>query len=103
MLPANDGSETAVMARATYCLFRSSLNQIRFVRARDEHRYADALRAAESELETAQQMLELMNQNAAIGYEAANHYYFSKGQIAEKIINCRYIIDRLQQKDGSCR
>lgn len=36
--------------------------------------------------------------NAAIGYEAANHYYFSKGQIAEKIINCHYIIDAFSKK-----
>lgn len=35
-------------------------------------------------------MLDQMNKNAAIGYEAANHYYFSKGQIIEKILNCRY-------------
>jgi predicted DNA-binding protein YlxM (UPF0122 family) len=30
--------------------------------------------------------------------EAANHYYFSKGQIAEKIINCNYIIDSYSKK-----
>lgn len=93
MLPEHDESVCAVMARAAYCLFRASLNQIRFVRARDEKRWADAAIEAENELALAEQMLALMNRNAAIGYEAANHYYFSKGQIAEKIINCRYILD----------
>ena len=80
------------MARATYGLFYSSLNQIRFIRARDEERYADAAAIAREELDVAKDMLSLMNKNAAIGYEAANHYYFSKGQIAEKIINCHYIM-----------
>lgn len=98
MLPEKDESETTVMARATYCLFKSSLNQIRFIRARNEERFADAVIEAENELNIAKQMLALMNKNAAIGYEAANHYYFSKGQIAEKIVNCHYIIDVFSKK-----
>ncbi len=39
-----------------------------------------------------------MNKNVAIGYEAANHYYFSKGQIVEKIVNCEYLIDVFRRK-----
>ena len=99
MLRDQEESEITVMAEATYCLFKSSLDQIRFVRARDEGRFADAALAAKEELATAMRMLGLMNQNAAIGYEAANHYYFSKGQLAEKIINCRYIMD-VFEKNG---
>lgn len=93
LIPPNYEGEGAVMARAAYCLFRSSLNQIRFIRARDEKRCSDALSAAKDELSVAKEMLSLMNKNAAIGYEAANHYYFSKGQLAEKILNCNHIID----------
>ena len=89
-----DESETAIMARAAYCLFKASLNQIRFIRCRDSKKYAEAIAAARDELKTTEMMLELMNKNAAIGYEAANHYYFSKGQLVEKIINCKYIIER---------
>ncbi len=97
MLKGEEESEVAVMAQATYCLFKSSLDQIRFIRARDAGRFADAALAAKEELATARRMLGLMNQNAAIGYEAANHYYFSKGQIAEKILNCQYMIDVFQK------
>ena len=95
-LDEGNDSEMAVMAKGAYCLFASSLNQIRFIRARDEGRYADAARAAEDELDISMKMLSLMNQNAAIGYEAANHYYFSKNQLAEKILNCLYMIRRFQ-------
>lgn len=98
MMPIGDESETAVMASATYCLFKSSLNQIRFIRARDSGRYADAVQLAKDELDVAENMLALMNRNTSIGYEAANHYYFSKGQIAEKIVNCRYIIGKFNKK-----
>ena len=99
MLDEEDESETAVMARATYCLFQSSLNQIRFIRARDGGRYLDAVSAAKEELLIAKKMLALMNKNAAIGYEAANHYYYSKGQLAEKIINCSYMIEVFTKKE----
>ena len=101
LLPQEQQSETSVMAEGCYCLFRSCLNQIRFIRARDEGRNTDALVAAKSELEISKKMLELMNKNAAIGYEAANHYYFSKGQMIEKIVNCHHIIDVFTQKSNS--
>ena len=91
-------SETKIMAEAAFSLFKSSLNQIRFIRARDAKRFGDAVITAKDELQIAKRMLELMNKNAAIGFEAANHYYYSKGQLAEKIINCHYIIDKFEEK-----
>lgn len=87
--------ETTVMAHAAYCLFKSSLDQIRFYRAREIGDRETMLSCAREEEKTARKMLELMNMDASIGYEAANHYYFSKGQIAEKIVNCQYVIRQL--------
>lgn len=98
LLPEGDESELSVMAHAAYCLFKSSLNQIRFVRARDAGDYEKAIEAARDELDVTRLMLSQMNKNAAIGYEAANHYYFSKGQLAEKIVNCRHVIRVLGEK-----
>jgi len=92
MLPGDDSSEVKVMAEAAYCLFKSSLNQVKYIRARDGGRKSEAKAAALDELRITERMLSLMNKNAAIGYEAANHYYFSKGQLAEKIINCHYVL-----------
>ena len=34
-----------------------------------------------------------MNRSPVIGFEAANHYYFSKGNIVEKILNCHNIME----------
>jgi hypothetical protein len=98
MLPEGDNSEKSIMAHAAYCLFKSSLNQIRFIRARDNERWADAVAEIEEELKISEKMLRLMNENAAIGYEAANHYYFSKGQMAEKIINCHHLLNSLKSQ-----
>jgi len=87
-LEGEEESETVVMAKAAYCVYTSSLDQIRFIRAR-KRGDRDAMRAAaQREEKTARAMLCLMNKNAAIGFEAANHYYFSKGSIMEKIVSC---------------
>lgn len=88
--------ETVIMARAAYCLYKASLNQVRFYRSRESGDKEGMLKAAKSELLTAKSMLELMNKNAAIGFEAANHYYFSKGMICEKILNCNFLIEKLK-------
>ncbi len=97
-LKNHEENETVIMAQAAYCIFKSSLNQIRFIRARDEKRFDDAISIAIDELEITQKMLSLMNKNAAIGFEAANHYYYSKGQLAEKIINCHYILNNYKNR-----
>lgn len=87
-------NETVIMAKATYYTYKASLNQIQFIRARDKGDIAVMLEKAKSEIEIARSMLELMNKDASIGFEAANHYYYSKGQLAEKILNCEDIIKR---------
>ena len=92
--------EMKIMANAGYCLFRASLNQVRFYRAREIGDKAAMISAAEAEIVCARKMLELMNLNPAIGFEAANHYYYSKGCLCEKIVNCSDIIRRLQEKDS---
>lgn len=86
--------ETKRMAEAAYCIFRSCLDQIRFIRARDAGDISAMHHAAENEFKTAEKMLELMKLDASIGFEAANHYYFSKGQILEKILNCYDVMQK---------
>jgi hypothetical protein len=90
--------ETKIMATAGYCLFRSSLNLFRFCRARDAGDRETMVKLARDEIESATQMLEMMNLNPAIGYEAANHYYYSKGCLREKVVNCHYVLSKLRAK-----
>lgn len=78
-------------------IFRSSLDQLRFYRAREAGDRAQMMISAKRELKNADEMLALMLSEPAIGFEAANHYYFSRGQLAEKILNCRYLMERLKR------
>ena len=103
LLAGERETETVVMARAAYCVFQACLNQIRFIRARDGGDHAAALAALREELAVTEQLLALMNKNAAIGYEAANHYYYSKGQLAEKLLNCRQLIEVFARKAGETK
>ena len=84
------------MATAAYCLFRSSLNLFRFYIAREAGDKEAMIREAQNEIASASEMLKMMNLNPAVGFEAANHYYFSKGCLCEKILNCHDIIRRLK-------
>ena len=88
----DDGSELYIMAKTAQIQFSACLNQIRFYRARAAGDTATMKAMAEKELENAKEMLALMNRTPVIGFEAANHYYFSKGNIVEKILNCRNIL-----------
>lgn len=85
----DEETETSVMAKAAYCLYRSSLDLIRFVRARGRGDRAAMKEIAFSEEKRARDMLDCMKKNAAIGFEAANHYYFTKRSMTEKILCCR--------------
>ena len=95
LLQVEDESEMKTMAHTAYLLFRSSLDQLRFYRAREVGDRAQMLTSVKCELQNAEEMLALMLAEPAIGFEAANHYYFSRGQLAEKILNCHDLLERL--------
>lgn len=96
LLDLSSDGELEIMAQAAWCIYSASLNQIRFYLAREAGDKAAMLAAAEAEEVCARKMLELMNRNATIGFEAANHYYFTRGGIREKILNCRNVIEALK-------
>lgn len=82
----------------SYSLFRSSYDQIRFVRLRDryEEEKSEELRkqileVVKTEKELASKVYAIMCRRPAVGFEAANHYYFSTDMVLEKIINCAFL------------
>ena len=47
----------------------------------------------EEEKEIAKKVYKIMCRHPEVGFEAANHYYYSKGMVMEKIINCNWLIE----------
>ena len=66
----------------------SSYLLVKFIRERNAGNMAALPEIVKAERENTVLMYNLMQKNATIGYEAANHYYFNKSMLAEKIINC---------------
>ncbi len=79
------------MAYGGYALFRSSYLQTKFIIERDSGNKELLSQIVCEDEELALMMYGLMSKNPSFGYEAANHYYFNKGMLAEKLINCEYV------------
>ncbi len=87
-------AELKAMAEAVYVQLRSGYNQICFVRARDKGNIGTMIEIAREEQTNAAKLHSLMQEYPSIGFEAANHYYYTKGMLKEKLVNCQYIIDK---------
>ncbi len=97
ILEETDACELKDMSEAAYIQLRSGTNQIKFVRARNRGDKAEMVRLAKAEIPLAVKLWTLMEKYPQIGFEAANHYYYTKGMLMEKVINCGYIIDKYSQ------
>jgi len=97
LLEATDACELKDMAEAVYIQLRSGTNQIKFVRARNKGDHSQMVKLAKDEIPLAVKLWTLMEKYPQIGFEAANHYYYTKGMLMEKVINCQYIIDKYSE------
>ncbi|MBQ4527763.1 MAG: hypothetical protein II998_06805 [Clostridia bacterium] len=88
-------TELKDMAEAVYIQLASGYNQIHFVRARNKGDTKTMLEIAKQEIEFAAKLHRLMQLHPTIGFEAANHYYYTKNMLKEKVLNCQHIIDKL--------
>ena len=78
-----------------YALFRASYLQASFIIARNAGDSQTMAAIIPEESELAILMYRLMSESPLFGYEAANHYYFTKGMLAEKVLNCAYLQEYL--------
>ena len=92
------GSELSDISYVSYSLLRSSYNIIHFVMMRDtylerreEKVRLEILKVLE-ERDLTKRVYEIMTRRPEVGYEAANHYYFSQTSLMEKVINCDWLI-----------
>ena len=83
-------------AEATYCFLRSTCLQIQFVRRRGAADTQTLRKIVKEEISIAGRMLAVMQRDSRIGYEASNHYYFTANDLLEKVMNCEFIIDELE-------
>ncbi len=81
-------------AEVSYLHFASSLNHIRYIEKRGGEDKQETLLREEEAL--AIREAELMGKNPTIGFEATNHYFFTRTDLFEKVLNCRYLLGELE-------
>ena len=89
--------EDLAIAETCYLHFRSTANQFAFYLLRDGSRTPEALQRmraiAKAEIELARRLYPLARLHSVIAYEASNHYYYRPADLAEKILNCQWLLD----------
>lgn len=102
LIEEDQDRQTVRMAQAAYSLFRASRNLVQFVRLRDSGAEDRALfHVVQDEKDNTMEMLRLMNEDPAIGFEAANHYYFSRFSLCEKVINCDHLLEKYDDRGSA--
>ena len=89
--------EFCEVSTAGYCIFRSSYLQTKYNRLRNEYNdgntelRGDILEILDEEEGLAVMLYNAVSNNSTIGYEAANHYFFNKYSLAEKVVNIQHL------------
>lgn len=84
------------ISEAVYCHFRSAYLQIYFVRRRNNANINDIIAILDEEIELADRLLKVMKLDSRIGFEASNHYYYTVNDLKEKILNCEFLKQQIQ-------
>ncbi|MBP1990956.1 hypothetical protein [Paenibacillus eucommiae] len=95
-------TELVNAAWGAYYHFRSTALQISFVIKRDlylqeedasmrEKQRGELLTIIDEEIGLAKALYELVGRDSRIGYEATNHYYYTRQDLQEKVLNCLHI------------
>ena len=94
------GTELYDISYVSYSLLRSSYNITEFIMLRDKYLESgdekikpEIVKLLEEEKEIASKVYEIMTRRPEVGYEAANHYYFSQASLMEKVINCAWLTE----------
>lgn len=98
------------IAKAAYLHFASVANQAVFVKYRnalaktnitptERKKYVEQIRSVlTDEIQLAGELLAVCRKDSRIGYEASNQYYYVEQDLVEKIINCRYLLARFDDR-----
>ena len=97
ILAPMQGTELYDVSAACYALFRSSYNQIKYVRLREEGNKEEMLELLLEEENLSKLLYEITLRQPMIGYEAANHYVYTPQICLERILNCQKLIEELKK------
>lgn len=71
---------------------QAEIIMLRDGKAKDQNNQISAL--LKSEIALAKRMATLQCQDSRLGFEASNHYFYVPADLIEKVINCRYLLEK---------
>ncbi len=86
--------ELLSVAKAAWCHFRTTYFQTRFIRLRDGSAGPgpDLVAVLSEEARVAEELLFLSVLDSRLGFEASNHYNYTRQNLLEKILNCQFLL-----------
>ena len=97
---APDEAELLNVARAVCNHYESTFLQVRFVRQRDGGAAPAAIReTVRRELEVIRSQMICISRDSRIGYEASNHYFYTRQTRLEAAVACEYLLSRYSRME----
>ncbi len=90
--------EMKIYAEVACSHFKSDYLQTKFAFLKRSENWREILDVVALERENTERLLTLLYQNAKVGYEASNHYYYNERNLIEKLINIDKILAIVEQK-----
>ena len=89
--------ELKICAETAYLHFEADLLQTQFAYyKRDVEKYRkELLCVVEQAKAGTEKLLQLVRENACVGFEASNHYYYNERNLLEKLLNLRQLATEL--------
>jgi hypothetical protein len=90
---------SSVAAQARFTAARNALAQLpRLAPAQRKATLARMRQSVQGEATAARELFRLARENSCVGYEAANQYFYLPIDLMEKVVNCRWVADRLSRE-----
>jgi hypothetical protein len=93
--PAEALADEVRFAEVAAIHFASAVEQTRFVLARRAGDVAAMLRGLAAEMRLATRLHALQSRDSRLGFEASNQYYYVPLDLVEKVVNCRWVAEKI--------
>ena len=88
-------SDLQTIAEAAYCHFQTTVQQIRFVIARQNGDSKEMQEMIRQERDIARRLYDIVRRDSRIGFEASNHYYHTLNDLREKVLSCELMLEKI--------
>jgi hypothetical protein len=87
-------NDLQTIAEAAYCHLQTTVQQIRFVMARQNGDGREMQEMIRQERDIALKLYNIVRRDSRIGFEASNHYYYTLNDLREKVLSCELMLEK---------